>query len=315
MATVFVGPGKVKFLVHQLIICRFSAFLRDAFAKATGTDSITLRTSNNVPYNPVALDCIRQLTDNKPTLSPRLSAYASIGPTLPHISFPSSIASQAPWFASFFDLVKLYVFAQTCEIQAVRDSIVSTIYAQLSDDREVWATLGSDTALLEYLVGHVGTGARLYTLVTRALAYRMFPVVTSQQKVSVPFVDGNRIVPSPGRALGIFPQMPQMLILHDLAKMQPNHRKIMDACGSGVSEEVDMDEILDAVPAALLHDILKGYFRKKSRGWSASTGFKACVGTDSEFHLPRPDLWLSLQTVLALMKRPKPIRRVVSGFC
>lgn len=49
MATIFVGPGKVKFLVHQLIICRFSAFLRDAFAEAIATDSITFRTSNNVP--------------------------------------------------------------------------------------------------------------------------------------------------------------------------------------------------------------------------------------------------------------------------
>lgn len=59
MATVFVGREKVKFLVHQLIICRFSAFLRDAFAEATATDSITFRTSNNVPYDSVAQDCIR----------------------------------------------------------------------------------------------------------------------------------------------------------------------------------------------------------------------------------------------------------------
>lgn len=76
-------------------------------------------------------------------------------------------------------------------MQAVQDSIVSTIYARIFDDREIWATLGSDTDLLEYIVGHVGTGARLYTLITLALAYRMFPEATSQQKVSVPFTDGN----------------------------------------------------------------------------------------------------------------------------
>lgn len=186
--------------------------------------------------------------------------------------------------------MKLYVFAQTYDIEAVQDSIVSTIYARLSADREIWATLGPDTDLLEYLVGHVGTGARLYTLITRALAYRMFPAATSPRKINVLFADGNRIVPLPGRALDIFPPMPRMFRLHDPAKMQAFHRQILDAYGKGDSEEVDMSKILDAVPAALLRDILKEYFRMKSRGRSARTDFKACVGTDSDFHLPRPAL-------------------------
>ncbi|KAK7726841.1 hypothetical protein SLS63_007459 [Diaporthe eres] len=238
MPTIFVGPGKVKFLVHQLIFCRFSAFLRDAFATATDTDSITRR--------------------------PRL--------------------------ASFFDLVKLHVFAQTYGIQAVQESIISTINARLFDDREIWATLGSETDLLEYLVCLVGTGARLYTLITHALACRMFPAATSQQKVSVPFTDGNRIVPLPGRASDIFPRMPQLSRLHGLAKNQANRRQILDAYGKGDSEEVDMSKILDAVPAALLRDILKEYFRMKSRARLAWTGFEACVGTDFDFHLPHPAL-------------------------
>lgn len=81
-----------------------------------------------------------------------------------------------------------------------------------------------------------------------------------------------------------------MYRLHDLAKMQANHRQILDAYGKGDSQEVDMSKILDAVPAALLRDILKEYFRMKSRGRSASMDFKACVWTDSDFHLPRPAL-------------------------
>lgn len=44
----------------------------------------------------------------------------------------------------FFDLVKLYDFAQSCDIRAVQDSVVSTIYVRLSDDREGWATLSTD---------------------------------------------------------------------------------------------------------------------------------------------------------------------------
>lgn len=150
--------------------------------------------------------------------------------------------------------------------------------------------MGSDTDLLEYLVCLVGTGARLYTLIAHALAYRMFPAATSQQKVSVPFTDGNRIVPLPGKASDIFPRMPQMSRLHDLAKIQENHRQILDAYGKGDSEEVDMSKILDAVPAALLRDILREYFRMKSRARLAWTGLEACVGTDSDFHLPRPAL-------------------------
>lgn len=186
--------------------------------------------------------------------------------------------------------MKLYVFAQTYDMKAVQDSIVSTICVRLSHDREIWATLGSDTDLLEYLVGHVGTGARLYTLIARALAYRMFPGAVSQQNVSVPFADGNQIVPFPGRAPCIFPRMPQMFSLHDLAKAQANLRQVLEACRKGAEEEVDMGEVLDAVPAALLRDILKEFFRMKSRGWSANTGFEACVGIDSDFHLSRPAL-------------------------
>lgn len=102
--------------------------------------------------------------------------------------------------ASFFDLVKLHVFVQTYGIRAVQHSIISTINARLFDDREIWATLGSDPDLLEYLVCLVGTGARLYTLITHELAYRMFPAATSQQKVSVPFTDGDRIVPLPWKS-------------------------------------------------------------------------------------------------------------------
>lgn len=186
--------------------------------------------------------------------------------------------------------MKLYVFAQTYDIKAVQDSIVSTICVRLSHDHEIWATLGSDTDLLEYLVGHVGTGARLYTLITRALAYRMFPGAVSQQKGSVRFADGDRTVRFPGRAPDIFPQMPQMFTLHDLAKTQANLKQVLEACRNGAEEEVDMGEVLDTVPATLLRDILKEFFRMKSRGWSANTGFKACVGTDSDFHLPRPAL-------------------------
>lgn len=184
--------------------------------------------------------------------------------------------------------MKLYVFAQTYGIQAVQDSIVSTVYARLSDDREIWATLGSDTELLEYLVGHADTGSRLYTLVTRALAYRMFPAAIVQQKVGVPFADSSRTVRFPGRAPDIFPRIPQTLIFNGPAKMQPNYKQIMEVCGKRALEEIDMDKIFDALPAALLRDILKEYFRMKSRGRSARTGFKACVGTDSDFRLPRP---------------------------
>ncbi|KAL2293142.1 hypothetical protein FJTKL_05133 [Diaporthe vaccinii] len=240
MATIFVGPGKVKFLVHQLIICRFSAFLRDAFAKATDTDSITL-----------------------PDAEPRIFSPFVDWAYLATCFFPKLDCLIGPRFASFFDLVKLYVLAQTYDVQAVQDSIISTTYARLFDDREIWATLGSDTDLLEYLVCLAGTGARMYILITRALAYRMFPAATSQQKMSR---------------------------LHGLAKIQANHRQICDSYGKGDSEEVDMSKILDAVPAALLRDILKEYFRMKCRGRSASMDFKAYVGTDSDFHLPRPAL-------------------------
>lgn len=196
-----------------------------------------------------------------------------------------------PNVVPLFDLVKLYVFAQSYNIRAVQDSVVSTIYGRLSDDLESWATLGTDAGLLEYLVGHIDTGAGLYTLITRTLAYRMLPAATSQQKVSVPSAGGQRPVASVGRdPPQIFPFMNRMFTFRDLAKTQADHRQTMDSYREATSEEADMDKILTTVPAVLLRDIVKEFFRMKSRASSASTDFKACVGSDSDFHLPRSAL-------------------------
>ena len=49
-----------------------------------------------------------------------------------------------------------------------------------------------------------------------------------------------------------------------------------------------MDKILDTVPATLICSIVKEFSHMKSRGWSVNTGFKMCVGTNSDFHLPHP---------------------------
>lgn len=194
-----------------------------------------------------------------------------------------------PKVVSFSGLLKLYVFAQSYNIRAVQDSVVSTIYGRLSDDRESWTTLGSDVGLLEYLVGHIDSSTGLYTLITRALAYHMFPAATSQQEVSMPSADGQRPAIFVGRGLPhIFPPITRTITFHNLAKMQADHRQTMDAYRKGPAEEADMSEIVTAVPAALLRDIVKEFFRMKSRAWSASTDFKACVGSESDFHLPSP---------------------------
>lgn len=196
-----------------------------------------------------------------------------------------------PNIVPLFDLVKLYVFAQSYNIRAVQDSVVSTIYGRLSDDREGWGTLGTDTGLLEYLVGHIDTGAGLYTLIARTLAYRMLPAATSQQKVSVPSAGGQRPVASVGRGPPqIFPPMNRMFTFHDLAKLQADHRRTKDSYGVAPSEEADMDKIMNTVPAVLLRDIVREFFRMKAHASSASMDFKACVGSDSDFHLPRSTL-------------------------
>lgn len=93
-----------------------------------------------------------------------------------------------------FDLLKLYVFVQTYDMQAVKGSVVSTIYARPSNDREIWANLGSDTGQSKYLVDHSDPSTRLCILVTRALAYHMFPVAPSKQKFSMPFAAGGRAI-------------------------------------------------------------------------------------------------------------------------
>lgn len=196
-----------------------------------------------------------------------------------------------PNVVSFFDLVKLYVFAQSYNICAVQDSVVSTLYARLSDGRESWLTLGTDTSLLEYLVGHIDTSTGLYALITRALAYRMFPTANSQQKGSVPSAGGQRPVASVGRSPPqTFPPMNRMFTFHNLAKMQADHRQTMKSYRKAPSEEADMDDIMTTVPAALLRDIVKEFFHMKSHASSASMDFEACVGFDSDFHLPRSAL-------------------------
>lgn len=84
--------------------------------------------------------------------------------------------------------------------------------------------------------------------------------------------------------------MNRMFGFHDLANMQADHRQTMNFHRKAPSEEADMDKIMTTVPAALLRDIVKKFLRMKSHASSASTDFKACVGSDSDLQLPRSAL-------------------------
>lgn len=168
------------------------------------------------------------------------------------------------------DLVKLYVFAQAFGIITLQNSTVSVIFTRFQDDRENWNTLGPDSGVLEFLVDRVDPDAHLYTVVTRAMAYRMLPVAVMKQEDGMPSYDGGW-----GGCWDLRPQV---------APQQPTV-----GAGWDLPEEgTNLNAILDALPATLLRSIFKEFFYMKSSGWSAATGFKACVGSHSDFHVSQP---------------------------
>ncbi|KAL1865161.1 hypothetical protein Daus18300_007287 [Diaporthe australafricana] len=247
MVTVVVGPKKVKFVAHEQVICQYSTILRDMFAEKPDAELFTFP-----HYEPQVFKLFMEW------------AYiAKLGsPDIEYILDRDCVPSS--------DLVKLYGFAQEFCVMTLLNSTVSVIYTRFQDDRENWHTLGPDTGVLQFLVDHVDSDAHLYTVVTRAMAYRMLPVAVVKQEDWVQAYDGGW-----GGTWDLRPQV---------APQQPTV-----GAGWGLPEEgADTDAILDALPGSLLRSIFKEFFYMKNQGWSGASGFKACVGSHSDFHVSQP---------------------------